>query len=99
MGLQFQKDILQGVIDNAEPLPTVAFASYRSNLEPFHGWLLKNTFHMALNGMPRRDEFMQRLPPTLKEPEREQICVQEMQEAVEVSQQIIDTMRLLFQEL
>ena len=35
--------------------------AYRLELEPFHNWWLKQTFTMALNGMPRRKEIFSRL--------------------------------------
>eukprot|EP00965_Chrysotila_dentata_P215010 6188512-Pleurochrysis_carterae.AAC.3 len=55
---------------------------------------------MALNGMPSRDELIQRLAPNVKQPmERENLCVQEMRECVSVTQQIIRIMCSLFDEL
>mmetsp|Transcript_19061 Transcript_19061/g.41195 ORF Transcript_19061/g.41195 Transcript_19061/m.41195 type:complete len:222 (+) Transcript_19061:324-989(+) len=98
--LMFQNAVIQGAVDNSGSLQSIARAAYSAQLEQFHGWLLKNTFMMALNGMPSRDELIQRLAPNVKQPmERENLCVQEMRECVSVTQQIIRIMCSLFDEL
>ena len=76
-----------------------AHAAYAEHLEPFHNWLLKNTFNVALNAIPTRREFFQRLGPHLAEPKREQVVSQELREYAEVVKHITEALRALFSEL
>ena len=70
-----------------------AHAAYSEHLEPFHNWLLKNTFAVALNGIPTRREIFQRLGPHLQGGRREQIVAQELREYAEVVKQLTDYLR------
>uniref|UniRef100_A0A7S0L6Q5 Glycolipid transfer protein domain-containing protein n=1 Tax=Coccolithus braarudii TaxID=221442 RepID=A0A7S0L6Q5_9EUKA len=98
--LMFSIAVLQGACEKDAHLGNLARAAYTSQLEQYHGWLLKNTFTMALSAMPSREEFMQRLAPTVKQKmEREALCIQEMRECTEASQVIIKVMCNLFDEL
>ena len=78
---------------------SVGANAYKIELEPFHGWLLKNTFAMALNGMPRRDEIYTRLGGHLPEENREALLRQEVAECVHMLRQVADSMRNLFERL
>ena len=50
--------------------------------------------------MPSRDEFLQRLAPRVKrKAEREELCVKEMHACVAVTQQVVNIIRALFEEL
>ena len=102
--LQFLCHCMQGVMETDDPkesVGTVARGAYTISLEPFHGWLLKNTFGVAMGGMPRKDEFINRLmdAPQLSEEERTRICERELGECVETTRVVIDAMRALFEEL
>ena len=76
-------------------------AAYATSLEQYHGWLLKNTFGVAMGGMPRRDELIARLmeAPSLSEEERTRICERELGECVAITKVVIESMRELFEEL
>jgi hypothetical protein len=69
-------------------------------LRRYHSWWLKNTFRVALNGMPKRAEFVQRLAPSIPDAsERERIVLAELKECVEVQTRAVELMRVLFTEL
>ena len=75
---------------------------YKLELEPFHGWLLKNTFAVAMNGMPSREDVFERLGPHLMhQPQetRERLVLREVGECDVMLRQVIDSMRNLFEEL
>ena len=78
-----------------------AFAknAYAEHLEQFHNWLLKNTFAMALNGMPSRNEVFQRLAPHVPEPQRTQIVCQELRECIKFINKVTDSLCTMFAEL
>ena len=102
--LDFQTSVLDGMVtDRHGVLLEVARGAYKTHLESYHNFWLKNTFRAGLSAMPRREEFLQRLSPALKEglsdEEREAICYSEMGELVEVQQKVIATMSSLFVEL
>ena len=44
--------VMQGVCDTSASLSSKCRTAYGAILEPFHGWLLKNTFSMALAAVP-----------------------------------------------
>ena len=97
--LQFLGQCLSGVLDDAASMNEVGANAYKIELEPFHGWLLKNTFAMALNGMPRRDEIYMRLGGHLPEENREALLRAEVAECVHMLRQVADSMRNLFEQL
>ena len=78
-----------------------AFAkhAYAEHLEHFHNWLLKNTFAMALNGMPSRNEVFRRLAPHIPEPQRTRIVVMELRECIKSINKVTDSLKLIFAEL
>ena len=49
----------------------IAKEAYAEHLEPYHGWLLKNTFAAALSAIPSRNEFLSRLAPAVPPANRE----------------------------
>ena len=56
-------------------------------------------FTMALNGMPRRDEIVERLGGHLAEDERDRKLCLEVGECIEMLREVTDCMRALFEEL
>ena len=96
--LQFLGRCFQGVVDDL-PMSEVGTRAYRLELEPFHNWLIKQTFAMALNGMPRRQDVVVRLGGHLPEGERERLLSREMEVCNQTIQKVIDAMRSLFEEL
>ena len=71
-----------------------------AHLEPYHSWLLKNTFRMGLGGLPTREDFYTRLAPRMRvADEREQICLQEIRDFAQVTGQVIAAIRALYEEL
>ena len=85
------------------PFSNITRAAYKSALEPHHNFWLKNTFRAALAGLPKREEFVMRLAPSLAESmaseERESICYTEMAELVEIQNRVSALCRSLFVEL
>ncbi len=83
----------------------VAAAAYRMHLEPFHGWFLKNTFTLTLNGVPSRESVLQkicgsrRLSHETHERDSELAAVREIRECIDVLRVVVDGMRALFEEL
>ena len=54
--LQFLAAIMRGVADDrkkGDPVSKIAKEAYAEHLEPYHGWLLKNTFAAALSAPSR----------------------------------------------
>ena len=72
-----------------------AFDAYAEHLEPFHNWLLKHTFRVALNAIPSKREFLQRLGPLVAE----EVTASELRDHAEVVKQITEALRVLFCEL
>ena len=101
--LQFLQGCMQGIVDKGDDptggLGDVVRTAYMTHLEPYHGWLLKNTFTVALAGTPRRDEVMSRIGVGLNELERDRICESEMRDCIAMTTKVSDAMRRLFEEL
>ena len=102
--LDFQNCLLDGLGTDRDALVTnVAREAYRTHLESYHNFWLKNTFRAGLAAMPARGDFIQRLgihlQESMKPEEIEQICYSEMAELVEVQQKVVATMSALFVEL
>ena len=100
--LDFQNSILDGLAnDRFAALANVARDAYKTHLEGFHNFWLKNTFRAALAGLPSRAEFLQRLAPNHsgKPDERDAVCYAEMTELVEVQHTVVVTILALFVEL
>ena len=105
--LEFQNAVMDGMqSDRQSALCNIAREAYKTHLEGFHNFWLKNTFRAGLSAMPGRDDFVQRLLPPdhpaaegKTEDERARICYTEISELVEVQQKLIATMRTLFVEL
>ena len=73
--------------------------AYAAHLEPFHGWLLRNCYVVALNTLPKRDELLQKLAPGVEPVLRERVCVREARECIGTLRPLLDAMRALFEEL
>ena len=73
--------------------------AYRLELEPYHNWLLKQTFAMGLNGMPRRKDIFDRIGAHLPEDDRERLVLLEVAECNKHLKLVVDAMRSLFEEL
>ena len=97
--LQFLTRCMQGVLTE-RPMGEVGVEAYQLELEPFHNWLLKSTFAMALNGFPHREEIVNRLGAHLEPPEqRESLLKLEVEQCIEMLHQVVHSMRSLFEEL
>ena len=97
--LQFLTHLLRGLCDADATPSAAARAAYGVHLEAYHGWVLKQSYNVALNTMPRRDEVMQRLYPRVPPVEREAIYALEARECVLVLSRVVDAMRSVFEEL
>ena len=71
--------------------------AYAAHLEPFHGWLLRNCYVVALNTLPKRDELLQKLAPGVEPVLRERVCVREARECIGTLRPLLDAMRALFE--
>ena len=96
--LQFLTRCLEGIYSE-RPMNECAIEAYQMELEPFHGWLLKSTFAVALNGFPNRDEIFVRIGAHLPEERREALLRVEVDECIGMLKQVVDSMRSLFEEL
>lgn len=99
--LAFQSSMLDGLVSSRSGKVTdLARSAYGAHLEPYHSWLLKNTFRMALSSLPTREDFYVRLAPKMRmQDEREQICLQEIRDFAQVTGKVVDALRGLYQEL
>ena len=102
--LDFQTALLDSMhTDRSQSLSNVAREAYRTHLEPYHNFWLKNTFRAGLSAMPARGEFLVKLAADLAESvgpeEREAICYAEMAELVEVQQKALAALSKIFVEL
>ena len=90
----------EGGSKRGDSMKRAAFEAYAQHLEPFHNWLLKSTFAMALNGFPQREEIVNRLGAHLEPPEqRESLLKVEVEQCIEMLHKVVHTMRSLFEEL
>ena len=100
--LQFLLRCMEGVAatgEDAPSMPDVGASAYRLELEPFHGWLLKNTFAVAMQAMPRKEEVIGKLGAHLPEVGRETAVRREVTECMEMIRGVVDSMRGLYVEL
>jgi len=74
-------------------------AAYDAHLEPYHGWVLKQAYQVALNGVPKREEALQKFFPRVQPNERQDVYTLEARECVVVLSRVVDAMRMLFEEL
>ena len=79
-------------------LSAVASEAYRAHLEPHHNWVLKSTFRMAFNAMPKLDEFFMRLGAGEAGIDRD-IIYADMADLVAAQQHVIDVIGTLLVEL
>ena len=98
--LQFLGRCLQGILDDNETMGEVGANAYRMELEPYHGWLLKQTFSMALNGFPSREHIYLNIGSHLPETgDKEAAVKEEVRQANEQIQLVVESMRNLYEEL
>ena len=99
--LQFLRALLEGLAaaDEGAALAGMAKDAYGKHLEPYHSWLLKNTFRMGLGGVPKRDDVLRKLGPTLSDAERDRTCIRDMGEVVRLLGVVVDSLRRDFAEL
>ena len=75
----------------------VARASYAEHLEPYHSWLLRNTFRMGMSGLPKRDDVFAKLRAPGSDDEA--LLLEQMRECSEQMNVTISLMRGLYLEL
>jgi len=99
--IQYYVGVMQGVCDTSASLSSKCRTAYGAILEPFHGWLLKNTFSMALAAVPSRDEFVARLSPNhlSSKAVRRSACFSDIRVAIPLMEQVVAQLRALFAEL
>jgi len=100
-GLVFQNTSFENLLnDRTITVSAASKEAYKNHLEVFHNFWLKNTFRAGLSAMPKREDFIVRLAPHLKDPaERESTVYAEMQELVDVQNHVVAVMNALFVEL
>ena len=76
-----------------------AFEAYAEHLEPFHNWLLKNTFTVAFNGMPSRVEVFNRYAPNVPKARKQEVVAKELRECLVAQSKVLDSLLALFHEL
>jgi len=98
--LAFQTCLLEQLTkDRSAALSACATDAYKRHLEPHHNWILKSTFKMGLNAMPRMDEFFERLGVG-REPGLDRDAVEaDMVELVESQQRVVDCIGAMLVEL
>ena len=97
--LSFVVRCLEGVLDESKTTSEVTAYAYKTELEPFHGWLLAGTFNVALSVIPSREEVYERLGPHLPEGNRTKLLHMEVSECLELLRSVIHSMTQLFIEL
>ena len=100
--LQFLAAIMRGVADDrkkGDPVSKIAKEAYAEHLEPYHGWLLKNTFAAALSAIPSRNEFLSRLAPAVPPANRERVCYAELRECAAITRELTAALVELYREL
>eukprot|EP00962_Isochrysis_galbana_P040399 scaffold14623_cov134-Isochrysis_galbana.AAC.2 len=92
--------VMLGAVDASHSLSSKCRTAYASILEPYHGWLLKNTFNMVLSAVPSRDEFIARLAPGVKPKHvRRAVCFGDIHECVPLMEEVVAILQQLFEEL
>ena len=97
--LQFLAGIIERLCGtNREvAMKDVARASYAEHLEPYHSWLLRNTFRMGMSGLPKRDDVFAKLRAPGSDDEA--LLLEQMRECSEQMNVTISLMRGLYLEL
>ena len=93
--------IMRSVADDrkGDPVSKIAKEAYAEHLEPYHGWLLKNTFAAALSAIPSRNEFLSRLAPAVPPANRERVCYAELRECAAITRELTAALVELYREL
>ena len=97
--LQFLVHLLHELCEPGTAVSTAIRAAYDAHLEPYHGWVLKQAYNVALNGVPKRHEALQKFYPRLQPHERHEAFALEARECVVVLSRVVDAIRTLFDEL
>lgn len=98
--LQFLAELMRQLLDGKGTVTHLAREAYAVELERYHGWLLRNTFAVALSAMPSREEIFARLAPRGgTEDECARVCSAQLGEAVRVVNRVTAVMRDSFVEL
>ena len=98
--LAFQNGVLEALHADRHGLVShLARESYKTHLEQFHNFWLKNTFRAGLSAMPKREDFLQRLSPNVSDDDRERVVYEEMAELVEIQNRVGAACSRLFVEL
>ena len=66
-------------------------------LQPYHSWLLRNTFRMGMSGLPKRDDVFAKLRAPGSDDEA--LLLEQMRECSEQMNVTISLMRGLYLEL
>lgn len=98
--IQYYIGVMRGATDTSNTLPSKCRAAYASILEPFHGWLLKQTFNMVLSAVPSRDEFIARLSPNIhSRSRRRSVFFADVNECIPLMEDVVTALQELFNEL
>jgi len=97
--LQFLVHLLHELCEPGTTVSSAMRAAYDAHLEPYHGWVLKQAYQVALNGVPKREEALQKFFPRVQPNERQDLYTLEARECVVVLSRVVDAMRMLFEEL
>lgn len=97
--LQFLVHMLHELCEPGIPVSSAMRAAYDAHFEPYHGWVLKQAYQVALNGVPKREDALRKFFPRVQPRERHQVYELEARECVLVLSRVVDAMRTLFEEL
>ncbi|ESP00844.1 hypothetical protein LOTGIDRAFT_140459 [Lottia gigantea] len=81
-GLEFIREILREVNSGEMDLSKCAYGAYDRTLKPYHGWVVRGIFAVAVKALPYRDDFLTHLAVTdcdIKSP----IFIHSLQEDIE----------------
>ncbi|XP_062576311.1 pleckstrin homology domain-containing family A member 8-like [Saccostrea cucullata] len=57
-GLEFIKEFLQEIVNNQQDLSLAAGNAYSKSLRPYHGWVVRGVFAVAVKALPSREVFI-----------------------------------------
>jgi hypothetical protein len=104
----FWLEMLRVLADNAKAnvhMPTYAASEvYRRDVEPYHGFLLRNIFKTALQALPSRSEMIRRLAlggntPGTPPPEQIERLRHDLKRCVDVTSRVVASLRGMLADL
>ncbi|GMH69209.1 hypothetical protein TL16_g05101 [Triparma laevis f. inornata] len=97
--ISFQLEIFKALLGKEDSLKAANAVAYEKELEMYHGWLLKKIFSKVISSSPSRENFEEKLAPSVVEGNRRRIVEQDMQVFCDSLGPIVEAWRAVFKEL